>query len=87
MRFCAKVAPNRDVRAMAALALARKQGNAAKAEKVATELDKQFPLDTLVQPILAANYPSRGRFGTQRPQTGSGTGGSNQRDMSSRSRP
>jgi len=43
-----KLAPNRDVRAMAALALAR-AGDAAGAEKLAAELDKTFPLDTLVQ--------------------------------------
>jgi eukaryotic-like serine/threonine-protein kinase len=43
-----KLAPNRDVRAMAALALA-KAGDTAGAEKLAAELDKTFPLDTLVQ--------------------------------------
>ncbi|MGB8888639.1 MAG: winged helix-turn-helix domain-containing protein [Candidatus Korobacteraceae bacterium] len=43
-----KLAPNRDVRAMAAVALAR-AGDTAGAEKVAEELDKTFPLDTLVQ--------------------------------------
>jgi tetratricopeptide (TPR) repeat protein/predicted Ser/Thr protein kinase len=43
-----KLAPNRDVRAMAALALAR-TGDTAGAEKLAAELDKTFPLDTLVQ--------------------------------------
>src|SRR5208337_1888100 len=43
-----KLAPNRWVRAMAALALAR-AGDTAGAEKLATELDKAFPLDTLVQ--------------------------------------
>jgi Tfp pilus assembly protein PilF/predicted Ser/Thr protein kinase len=43
-----KLAPNRDVQAMAALALAR-AGETAGAEKLATELDKTFPLDTLVQ--------------------------------------
>ena len=43
-----KLAPNRDVQAMAALALAR-AGNTARAEKIAGELDKRFPLDTLVQ--------------------------------------
>ncbi len=43
-----KLAPNRDVRAMAALGLAR-AGNTAAAEKLAAELDKTFPLDTLVQ--------------------------------------
>ena len=37
-----KLAPNRDVRALAALALAR-AGDTAAAEKVAAELDKQFP--------------------------------------------
>jgi len=43
-----KLAPNRNVRAMAALALAR-AGDTAGAEKLAAELDKTFPLDTLVQ--------------------------------------
>jgi predicted Zn-dependent protease len=43
-----KLAPNHDVRAIAALALAR-AGDAAGAEKLAAELDKTFPLDTLVQ--------------------------------------
>jgi len=43
-----KLAPNRDVRAMAALALAR-AGDTAGAEKLAAELDKSFPLGTLVQ--------------------------------------
>ncbi len=43
-----KLAPNRDVQQMAALALAR-AGDTATAEKVAEELDKNFPLDTLVQ--------------------------------------
>ncbi|MGO9336651.1 MAG: protein kinase domain-containing protein [Terracidiphilus sp.] len=43
-----KLGPNRDVRAMAALALAR-AGDTAGAEKLTDELDKGFPLDTLVQ--------------------------------------
>jgi len=43
-----KLAPNRDVRAMAALALAR-AGDTAAAERLAAELDKTLPLDTLVQ--------------------------------------
>jgi len=43
-----KLAPNRDGRAIAALALAR-AGDAAGAEKLAAELDKAFPLGTLVQ--------------------------------------
>ena len=43
-----KMAPDRDVRAMAALALAR-AGDTAAAEKLAAELDKAFPLDTLAQ--------------------------------------
>jgi hypothetical protein len=43
-----KLAPNRDVRAIAALALAR-AGDPAGAEKLTAELDKAFPLSTLVQ--------------------------------------
>ena len=43
-----KLAPNRDVREMAVLALAR-AGDTAGAEKLAAELDKAFPLDTRVQ--------------------------------------
>jgi serine/threonine protein kinase/Flp pilus assembly protein TadD len=43
-----KLAPNRDVRAMAGLALAR-AGDLAGAGKLAAELDRTFPLDTLVQ--------------------------------------
>ncbi len=43
-----KLAPNRDVQAMAALALAR-AGDTAGAEKLAADLDKTFPLDTLIQ--------------------------------------
>ena len=43
-----KLAPNRDVRAISALALAR-AGDTTAAEKLAAELDKAFPLDTLVQ--------------------------------------
>jgi hypothetical protein len=40
--------PDRDVRAMAALVLAR-AGDTTGAEKLAAELDKTFPLDTLIQ--------------------------------------
>jgi len=43
-----KLASNRDVRAMAALALAR-AGDIQEAEKLAAELEKALPLDTLVQ--------------------------------------
>jgi tetratricopeptide (TPR) repeat protein len=43
-----KLAPNRDMRAISALALAR-AGGTVMAEKLAAELDKSFPLDTLVQ--------------------------------------
>jgi tetratricopeptide (TPR) repeat protein len=43
-----KLAPNRDVQAMAAVVLAR-AGDTAGAQKLAAELDKTFPLDTLVQ--------------------------------------
>ena len=42
-----ELAPNRDIWAMAALALARAGDRTA--EKLAAELDKTFPLDTLVQ--------------------------------------
>ena len=52
-----KLAPDRDVQEMAALALAR-AGDTAAAEKLAAELDKAFPLDTLVQrywlPVIRA---------------------------------
>jgi tetratricopeptide (TPR) repeat protein/tRNA A-37 threonylcarbamoyl transferase component Bud32 len=43
-----KLAPNRDVRVIVALALAR-AGDTAGAEKLAAQLDKAFPLDTVVQ--------------------------------------
>jgi DNA-binding winged helix-turn-helix (wHTH) protein/Tfp pilus assembly protein PilF len=43
-----KLGANRDVKAMAALALARAD-DTARAEELAAELDKTFPLDTLVQ--------------------------------------
>jgi tetratricopeptide (TPR) repeat protein len=43
-----KLAPNRDVRTMAALALAR-AGDTPAAEKLAAGLEKTFPLDTLVE--------------------------------------
>src|SRR5579862_5272560 len=43
-----KLAPNRDVRTTAAYSLAR-AGDTAGAEKLAAELDKTYPLDTLVQ--------------------------------------
>ena len=52
-----KLAPNRDVRSIGALALAR-AGQTAAAEKLVAELDQQYPLDTLVQkywlPIIKA---------------------------------
>jgi serine/threonine protein kinase/tetratricopeptide (TPR) repeat protein len=47
-RAALTLATNRDVRAMAALTLAR-AGDSVEAEKLAAELDKQFPLDTRVQ--------------------------------------
>jgi tetratricopeptide (TPR) repeat protein len=43
-----KLAPNRDVRTVAALVPAR-AGDTAAAEKLAAELDKTFPLRTLIQ--------------------------------------
>ncbi len=42
------LAPNRDVQAMAALALAQ-AGDSAGAEKLMVELDKSYPLDTMMQ--------------------------------------
>jgi len=47
-RVAVKLAPNRDVHAIAALALAR-AGDLAGAEILAAELQKSYPLDTLVQ--------------------------------------
>jgi serine/threonine protein kinase/DNA-binding winged helix-turn-helix (wHTH) protein/tetratricopeptide (TPR) repeat protein len=59
-----ELAPNRDVREMAALALAR-AGDTAGAEKLAAELDKAFPLDTLVQrywlPTIRAGVALEGK--------------------------
>ncbi len=43
-----KLAPNRDVRERAALVMAQ-AGDTAAADKLAAELDRDFPLDTLVQ--------------------------------------
>ena len=43
-----KLAPNRDVRAMAAVALAR-AGDTAEADRLAAKLDTAFPLDIMVQ--------------------------------------
>jgi hypothetical protein len=43
-----KLSPNRDVRVIAMLAMAR-AGDTAAVENLATELDNNFPLDTLVQ--------------------------------------
>lgn len=52
-----KLAPNRDVRMTAALALAQADDTAS-AERLAAELDKDFPVDTLVQrywlPVIRA---------------------------------
>jgi tetratricopeptide (TPR) repeat protein len=47
-RAALKLAPDRDVQAMVAVALAR-AGDMAGAEKLAGELDKSYPLSTLVQ--------------------------------------
>jgi tetratricopeptide (TPR) repeat protein len=59
-----KLGPNRDVRAMAALVLAR-AGDMAGAEKLAAELDRSFPLDTLVQrywlPTIRAGVAVEGK--------------------------
>ena len=47
-RAAVKLAPNRGVQEVAALALAR-TGDTAKAERLAAELDQSFPLGTLIQ--------------------------------------
>ena len=61
-----KLAPNRDVRAMAALALAR-AGDTVRAEKLAADLDKSFPTRHYSSEILAAHDPGCRRLGAQRP--------------------
>jgi tetratricopeptide (TPR) repeat protein len=70
-----RLAPNRDVRAMAALALAR-AGDRAGAEKLAAELDKTFPLDTLVQRywLPAPRRPGEYIQGNARPTRGARSG-------------
>ncbi len=59
-----KLAPNRDVRAIAALVLAR-AGDTARAEKLAAELDKTLPQDTLIQrywlPTIRAAISMQGK--------------------------
>ena len=50
-----KLAPNRDVRATAALALAR-AGDTVAAKKLAAELDKTFPLGHASPEVLAADH-------------------------------
>ena len=61
-----RLAPNRDVRAIAALALAR-AGDAAGADKLAAELDKAFPLDTLVQRYWLPTIRAGGALDRQDP--------------------
>ncbi len=68
-----KLAPNRDVRATAALTLAR-AGDTAGAEKLASELDKTFALDTLVQRFRLPTIRAA-RVGPQRSEPGSRTTG------------
>ena len=67
-----KLAPNRDVRAIAALALAR-AGDTAAAEKLAAELDKTFPAGHAGPEILAAHDPGSSRVAAQRPEPGGRT--------------
>ena len=61
-----KLAPNHDVQAMAALALAR-AGDTAGAEKLAAELAKTFPLDTLVQRYWLPTIRAAGALGRKDP--------------------
>ncbi len=67
-----KLAPNLDVRAIAAVALAR-AGDTTGAEKLAAELDRTFPLNTLVQRYWFAHDPGGRRPGAQRPEPGNRT--------------
>jgi hypothetical protein len=59
-----KLAPNRDVQQMGALALAR-AGDTAVAKKLADEVDTTFPLDTLAQrdwlPVIRAAIALRAK--------------------------
>jgi eukaryotic-like serine/threonine-protein kinase len=62
-----KLAPNRDVRALAALALAQ-AGDTARAEQLIAELDKTFPLDTLVQRYWLATIRAAVALGRKDPK-------------------
>ena len=73
-----KLAPNRDVKSTAALALAR-AGDSAGAEKLVEELDKAFPLDVPTHRV-AADDSGRRRNGAQRPEPGCGTSEGDERD-------
>ena len=64
-----KLAPNRNVREMAALAMAQ-AGDTAAAEKLAAGLDKDFPAGHVGPEVLAARDPGGHRFATQRPGPG-----------------
>ena len=61
-----KLAPNRDVRAMAALALAR-AGDTARAREVGGRTRQDIPAGHAGPEVLAAHDPGCRRFGTQRP--------------------
>ena len=69
-----KAAPNRDVRAMAALTLAW-AGDTTGAEKLPADLEKAFPLDTRthLSKGLITHYPSSGCLAAKRPESGSRT--------------
>ena len=67
-----KLAPNRDVREMAAVALAR-AGDTAGAEKLAAATRHDVPAGHAGPEILAANYPSGSRISAQRSEPGNGT--------------
>ena len=66
-----KLASNRDVLERVALALAL-AGDTAAAEKLAAELDRTFPLDTLVQRYWLPAISGGGGVTAQRPETGGG---------------
>ena len=74
-----KLAPDRDVQAMAALALAL-TGNTAGAEKLTAELDKTFLAGHSGPEILAAHHSGGCRHAAHRPKPGRRTVAGDERD-------
>ena len=72
VRAAMKLAPDREVQEIAAVALAR-AGDTASAEKLADELDKSFPVNTAGPEVLAACDPGECRDAAQGPEPGDRT--------------